>query len=356
MSLPPTNDLRTSPPGRMKHGPRAVDRGETIARTSDSAPDVSVVICAYTPQRWDQLVQAMESVRRQITESDELILVVDHNDTLLARCRRAWPELRILANSDARGLSAARNRGVAAATRDVVVFMDDDAVAAAGWIDRMRRRYEEDALVMAVGGAVEPIWDRGRPSWFPEEFDWVVGCTFRGHPSSARSVRNVIGANMSFRRDVFQAAGRFRDDLGRVGRLPAGCEETELCIRARRACPERTIVHDPAIRVMHQVPSNRSGWRYFVSRCYSEGRSKARVSALVGTRDGLATERAYAMRTLPRGVVRGVADGMLRRDPAGFSRAAAIALGLATTAAGFAWEWLGAAAGATRRRLSASRT
>jgi glycosyltransferase involved in cell wall biosynthesis len=320
----------------------------------DGSPTVSVVICAYTQARWDHLVEAMESVRRQITESDELILVVDHEDTLLARCRRTWPELRILANPNAPGLSAARNCAVAAATRDVVVFMDDDAVSAAGWLDRMRRRYEEDALVMAVGGAVEPIWDSGRPRWFPEEFDWVVGCTFRGHPSSTRSVRNVIGANMSFRRDVLQAAGHFRDDLGRVGRLPAGCEETELCIRARRACPDRTIVHDPAIRVLHYVPVNRSHWRYFVSRCFSEGRSKARVSAAVGARDGLATERSYAVRTLPHGFVRGIADVMLRRDPSGFSRAVAIALGFATTATGFAWELLGCAAGAARAPRSTS--
>jgi GT2 family glycosyltransferase len=315
---------------------------------------VSVVICAYTQERWDRLVQAVESVRRQITERDELILVIDHNDALLARCRCTWRDLRVLANTDAPGLSMARNRGVASATGDVVAFMDDDAVAGVGWLEGTRRRYEQDAVVMAVGGAVQPIWSRGRPSWFPEEFEWVVGCTFRGHPSSGQSVRNVIGANMSFRRDVFQAAGPFRDDLGRVGRLPAGCEETELCIRARRACPERTIVHDPAIRVAHHVPSNRCGWRYFVARCYSEGRSKAHMSALVGARDGLATERSYAIRTLPLGVVRGVADGMVRHDRAGFSRAAAIAVGLATTSIGFAREKLGAAARASRRPPSTS--
>jgi glycosyltransferase involved in cell wall biosynthesis len=326
-----------------------------MATTEDHAPTLSVVICAYTEERWEQLRGAVESALRQLTAWDELILVIDHNEALLARCRHAWPDLRAAANTNARGLSGARNRGVACASGDILVFLDDDAVPAAGWLDGLRRRYGEDAVVMAVGGAIEPIWARGRPSWFPEEFDWVVGCTFRGHASSTRPVRNVIGANMSFRRDVFQAAGRFPEDMGRVRQLPAGCEETELCIRAHRAYPERTIVHDPAVRVFHHVPDNRSCWRYFVSRCYAEGRSKARLSAAVGTRDGLATERSYAARTLPRGVVRGVADGVLRRDPSGFSRAAAIALGLATTATGFGWERLGAAAGATRRPRSASR-
>jgi glycosyltransferase involved in cell wall biosynthesis len=324
---------------------------EATATATDRAPTLSVVICAYTEERWDHLVQAIESVRRQIAEHDELIVVIDHNYHLLARCRGVWSDLPVLANTNAPGLSGARNRGVAAATGDVIVFTDDDAVPAADWLDRMRPRYGE-TTVIAVGGAVEPVWGRGRPSWFPEEFDWVVGCTFRGHPSTVRPVRNLIGANMSFRREVLGAAGRFREDMGRVGRLPNGCEETDLCIRAGRACPGRIILHDPAVRVSHHVSRDRLGWRYFFSRCYSEGRSKARLSVLVGTGDGLATERSYAVRTLPRGVMRGLADALLRRDPSGLSRAAAIGFGLATTAAGFAWEWLGAAAGAYRRHPS----
>ena len=47
-------------------------------------------------------------------------------------------------------------------------------------------------------------------------------------------LRNVIGCNMAFRATVFDTAGLFGEDLGRVGRVPYGCEETELCIRITR--------------------------------------------------------------------------------------------------------------------------
>jgi hypothetical protein len=87
--------------------------------------------------------------------------------------------------------------------------------------------------------------------------------------------------------------------------------------------------------VQHKVPAERGQWAYFRARCYAEGLSKAAVSQLAGAMRGLESERAYVRRTLPRGVVRGLKDGV-GPDRSGLRRAGAIALGLATTTAGYA--------------------
>ena len=178
--------------------------------------------------------------------------------------------------------------------------------------------------MLGVGGAVEAAWLGGRPGWFPEEFDWVVGCSYRGLPVEPAPVRNLIGANMSFRREVLEEAGGFRTDLGRIGSRPLGGEETELCLRIGRRRPGQVLLHDPAARVFHHVPPDRSSWRYFKSRCYSEGLSKATVARVAGAR-GLSSERAHALRVLPKGIAR----GPLRRS-------FAISAGLAITTAGYA--------------------
>ena len=151
------------------------------------------------------------------------------------------------------------------------------------------------------GGAVLPVWER-RPAWFPEEFAWVVGCTYRGLPTRRSAVRNLIGCNMSFRREVFEQLGGFTTRLGRVGSKPLGGEETELCIRIGKHAPGRTVLYDPETSVHHRVPRERSTLRYFLSRCYSEGVSKAVLARLAGTDSGLSSERSYALRTLPSGV------------------------------------------------------
>ncbi|HET7641021.1 MAG TPA: hypothetical protein VFK47_20090, partial [Ktedonobacteraceae bacterium] len=62
---------------------------------------------------------------------------------------------------------------------------------------------------------------------------------------------------------------------------------------------------------------------------------KAGVTRHVGAKDGLASERAYALWTLPRGIARGLADALLHHDPAGLARAGAIVAGLVITATGY---------------------
>lgn len=115
-----------------------------------------------------------------------------------------------------------------------------------------------------------------------------------------------------------------------------GCEETELCIRLRRLRPDAELLYEPRARVRHMVTLERARTRYFVTRCWSEGVSKALVAHQAGARQGLASERTHALRTLPRGVARELGTLLSLRDAAGALRAAGIAVGLTVTAAGYA--------------------
>jgi len=295
---------------------------------------VSVVICCYTEQRWDDLLAAIESVKAQAAPPAETIVVVDHNPKLLERARAEITGVVVVANRGSRGLAGARNTGVEACKGDVVVFLDDDAAAEPMWLEALLAPYNDED-VLGVGGWIQPSWQGTRPRWFPEEFNWVVGCSYRGSPRDTSRVRNLIGANMSFRREVFDGVGGFREGIGRVGARPLGCEETELCIRANRRWPGRFFVTEPRARVLHRVRPERSQWRYFWSRCYAEGLSKAQVTGLEGMATGLASERAHAVKALPRGVARGVLDTVVVGDPSGLLRGLAIVVGLSVTIAGF---------------------
>ena len=299
----------------------------------EHAETVTVVICAYSEHRWSDLLTAVDSVRNQSRPAHEIIVVVDHNQALLERARVTLPGVICMPNSQTRGLSGARNSGSAVATGSVVAFLDDDAIADSDWLRHLADPFAEPG-VQAVGGSITAAWNSTGPRWFPEEFLWVVGCSYRGLPVEMSAVRNVIGANMAFRREVFAEVGDFNGGIGRVGEKPVGCEETELCIRVRQRWAQDSIRYQPAANVRHKVPDSRATYRYFRSRCFAEGRSKALVTASVGTADGLETERAYTMKTLPAGVIRGVKDAF-RGDLSGLARASAIATGLAVTSAGY---------------------
>lgn len=302
-----------------------------------SLPTVSVVICAFTMRRWARLVAAVESVRRQTLPPQEVIVVVDHCDELLMQASSLGDDVRVVANMATPGLSGARNTGVAAAGGDVVAFLDDDATASSEWLARLTRDYI-DPHVVGVGGYVAPGWERPCPRWFPPEFRWVVGCSYRGQPTVTAPVRNPIGAGMSFRRSPVLAVGGFSSGLGRVGAGAAGCEETELSIRLAHAFPRTKILHEPSAVVRHHVPAERARWSYFSRRCFAEGRSKARVRTLARSRLALASERAYVTRTLPTGVLRSIRATAGERDLAAITPALAIVAGLTITAAGYVTE------------------
>jgi GT2 family glycosyltransferase len=297
---------------------------------------VSVIICAYTLERWKDLCEAVASARNQMPPVEEIIIVIDHNPALKARSEAEFQDAMVIENRDAPGLSGARNSGIAVSRGAMLAFLDDDAIADPFWAGRLAAQCQRPGIVGATA-KVEPLWIGHRPPWMPDEFLWVIGCSYRGLPIRAQEVRNLSGGACCLKREVFQQIGGFSSRLGRgKGRVPLSCEETELCIRARQSMENVRFMFEPDAVIFHKVPAQRLTWSYFRLRCYAEGVSKAYLSALIAPRGGLSSERNYVLRTLSAGLLRGFGDVFLHFDRSGLGRCAAILFGLGCAMLGFA--------------------
>jgi O-antigen biosynthesis protein len=304
--------------------------------SDDGQASISVVMAAYTEDRWDSIVDAVASVLNQSPPPLEMILAVDHNLQLFQRAKDQLPGVTVIQNTGPRGASGARNSGVLKSRGELLVFVDDDQAAGAGWLRRLCGHFA-DADVLGVGGGITLDWPERRPRWLSREFDWVVGGSYTGMPEVTSPIRNVWSGNMAIRRSVFDAVGGFLPGFGKVG-TSSRPEDTDLCLRVGLAFPTSHWLYEPSAEVSHKVPLERVTLRFFLQRCWSEGRGKASLARLNGIDASTAAERQYATKVLPRALFRELGRGIFRVDVASLERAAAIVAGVLFTVGGLLTE------------------
>jgi len=254
---------------------------------------VSVVICTYSRERLNDVVNCINSLKEQTLKPSEIILALDKNEALIDFYRSHMPSDIKIVVSEGTGLSNARNAGVKNARGDIIAFIDDDAIADKKWLENLVKNYN-DPLVIGAGGLIIPQWENRRPYWFPEELDWIVGCSYKGFPKHKTSIRNPIGCNMSFRKYVFERAGYFKTNVGRFGRKLLAGEEMEFSVRALEEIPASKIIYDPSAVVYHRIPESRAKIKYFLKRSFYEGVSKALiVKSKQNSKDILSSEQCY---------------------------------------------------------------
>jgi glycosyltransferase involved in cell wall biosynthesis len=281
-----------------------------VAATRVKQPTISVVICAYTAERLKDIHEAVDSVLAQTLKPYEVIVAVDHNEGLFHRLKSSLPPgVDVVLNEDARGSSGTRNCGIRAATGQFLVCADDDVVAEANWLENLVAPFS-DSRVIAVGGRAVPLWPRGTaPTWFPEEFDFVLGCTEHKKLvlQANNEIRNVTSCNAAFRKEVFQEVGLWESRLGRCEMWsktldPIGGEEAEFCLRVKCSMPHGAIIYQPEAVVHHKVTPQRATPKYVFNFCLREGVTRAMIRRIVsqyGQRP-LAAEGIFLRRLLFR--------------------------------------------------------
>src|SRR5579862_366053 len=107
-------------------------------------PRPSVIVCCYTMERIGDIHAAVSSVLKQTLPAHEIIVAVDHNDELCRALREQLPpSVAVVPNDGVRGISDNRNVGMRAATGDVIVYIDDDAVAESDWLEQLAKPFAD---------------------------------------------------------------------------------------------------------------------------------------------------------------------------------------------------------------------
>jgi glycosyltransferase involved in cell wall biosynthesis len=230
--------------------------------------DASVVVCTYN--RCASLAETLEAIGAQQVPAGWRweFVVVDNNSRDATRATveafaAARPDLTVrYCFEPKQGLSNARNHGISVARGEFIVFTDDDVLPAPDWLATLVQGMRERGCD-AAGGYIEPLWQAERPPWLTERFHGFLAV--RTDPQGPKEVAQEedmpFGANLAFRRAVFDEIGLFDPHLGRKGNVLAGGEEIDVLMRIVRRGGR--IVYFPQSRVKHKVEAFRLSKRYF---------------------------------------------------------------------------------------------
>jgi len=273
---------------------------------------ISVIVCIYDTNNYQNLLEAVNSLLNQTYQELEIIIVVDGNEQLRKRIATAYAtqgNIQVLASEESMGISGARNIGIRKAQGDVIAFLDDDAVADRRWIECLADTYQKTDAI-AVGGKILPMWLSKKTNCLPEELYWLVGLTYEGFAGEdVTEVRNPLGPNMSFRREVFEKVGLFSEAFGfdRKQNLYLQGEEAELALRMKNKLG-RGVIYDPGLIVYHKVPVSKTRLGIMLKRAFYQGYTKARLKRLSPFPKPLATEESYLkdllLRYIPKRIKR----------------------------------------------------
>ncbi len=270
---------------------------------------ISVILCTYN--RCRTLARALDSVAVSVvpTSIKWEVLVVDNNSTDQTRevvadfCERYPGRFKYLLEVQ-QGVSYARNAGIRESCCDVLAFMDDDVTVDRGWLWSLTAALYSGEWA-GVGGRIIPLWERSAPSWLtfsgPHSFGPFVA--FDRGLEAGQLNEPPFGANMAFRREVFDRYGYFRTDLGRSGNNLLSNEDTEFG-RRLLAGGER-LRYEPSAVMHHPVTDNRLQKGYLLAWWFAKG--QADVMEM-----GISKEPRWLLAGIPLHLYRSLAAWTLR--------------------------------------------
>ncbi len=237
---------------------------------------IKVTVAIPTYNRADFLRQTLQGIAQQQFPREHFeVLVIDNNSTDSTRTvvdefAESRPAPRYI-HEPKQGLDYARNRAIAEARGEIILFGDDDILMRPDWIAQMAVPMLADGArrIGAVGGEVIPVFPDGLPEWVRE---WHAPLGFRPTLGPVEAKHSPMGANLALPKWIFEQLGSFHTALDRAAGNYFSGGDSEMVRRVRAAGFEVWFAPDAAVQ--HQMPASRTTFRYARRHAFDSARSR----------------------------------------------------------------------------------
>ena len=237
---------------------------------------ITICICSYN--NYDVLYKSINSlVKQSVTQSEYDVLILDNTtNSLTTKHKQAFAKCMILCKKNnfkyvrkiTSGLSGARNACIELTDTPIIHFIDDDAVVHFDFVENTIKCFNENKNLVVVGGKVIADWSMiKKPEWLSNNMLGFLSMLDFWNDIKKRESEGfwLVGANIAFRKNIFNEIGHFDEGLGRKGNSNTlmGQEENEIISRI----PSKyEVIYHPSIKVNHIVPPEKATQTWFLKR------------------------------------------------------------------------------------------
>ena len=223
----------------------------------------SIIVCTYNRDKF--IYSSLQRIAENgFAAADYEIVLVNNNSTdetenLCNKFHADYPQVvfRYFVETN-QGLSFARNRGIAEAKGEWLVFIDDDAMLQLGYLANLKVNIAQHPDAGAFGGQITPEFESGvAPDWLCRwTYSWVSAIDMGNSVKLFEGGKFPIGANMGISRAAIEKCGTFNTELGRNKKNLMGGEEKDIFLRLKAAGVP--IYYFPNVSVNHIIPPHRT--------------------------------------------------------------------------------------------------
>ena len=241
--------------------------------------EISVIICTYNRQ--DYILDALESLKKQSLEKDRFEVIVvnnnspDNTEAIVKEYIALHQEYNFFFQMEKQqGASYARNTGASLAQSDLLVFMDDDAIAEANYLENILKFYSAHQGISGLGGRIIPRYIPSKPVWMSHFVSSLVGnFDYSKTVTEFKPGKYPLESNMVVRKEDFNLVGGFNTALpGVKGTLRIGGEGKDFFLKLQKQ--GKRIFYDPSIIVHHVVEVNKLTSEYMYRVASGIGRGE----------------------------------------------------------------------------------
>jgi len=244
----------------------------------EQPPTLSIVVCTYN--RDNYIGKTLEHLLDQHIETiDYEVIIVnnnstDHTDTICQDFISNHPQAPFhYFIEHNQGHSYSRNRGIAESKGNIISFIDDDAFVHHDFGTNIITYFNSHPEVKVIGGKIIPVYEDSAPNWMtPFLLPLVSALDMGSQPKPFTGRKFPVGANIAFRKSVFDRYGRFNVALGRKGTGLMGGDEKELVYRLK--ANNEPVHYVPNVVVDHIIPQKRLQLSYIRGLAQGVGQSE----------------------------------------------------------------------------------